>query len=87
MVPTILLAAGQPSLYSEVTATLTPNMRELHQQANRWKLADYQKWIDATPGAKLIVAKRSGHNLQSEDPGLVIDAIRQVVEQAAAQRN
>jgi pimeloyl-ACP methyl ester carboxylesterase len=82
-VPTILLAAGQPMLYSETTASLSPNMRVLHQFQKNWKIADYQKWVDATPGAKLIVARQSGHNIQTEDPQLVIDSIREVTENAA----
>ena len=82
-VPTVLIAAGQPMLYSEVTASLSPNMRFLHQTATSWKLADFQKWVDATPGAKMIVAKRTGHNIPRENPQLVVDVIRQVMQQAA----
>jgi pimeloyl-ACP methyl ester carboxylesterase len=82
-VPTVLIAAGQPMLYLEVTATLSPNMRLLHQMATSWKLADFQKWIDATPGANMIVAKRTGHNIPTENPQLVIDVVRHVVQQAA----
>jgi pimeloyl-ACP methyl ester carboxylesterase len=79
-VPIILLAAGQPTVFSEVTANLSPDMRELSKLMKEWRIADYQKWADATPGAKLVVAKRSGHNIQSEDPQIVINSIREVIQ-------
>ena len=42
-------------------------------------MSDYRRWVEATPGAKLIVAERSGHNIQTEDPQIVADAIRDVI--------
>jgi hypothetical protein len=47
----ILLAAGQPTVFSEVTATLIPNMGALNKLMKDWRISDYQKWVDATPGA------------------------------------
>ena len=47
----------------------------------QWKLKDYEDWVSATPGAKLVVAKRSGHNIQEEDPEIVINAIRRVASE------
>jgi pimeloyl-ACP methyl ester carboxylesterase len=81
-VPTILIAEGQPDLYNEATASLSPNLREFNQAAKRWKLKDYEDWVSATPGATLLVAKRSGHNIQEEDPEIVINAIRRVASEA-----
>ena len=80
-VPTILLAEGQPDLYNEVTASLAPNFREFNKATKQWKLKDYEDWVSATPGAKLVVAKRSGHNIQEEDPEIVINAIRRVTSE------
>jgi pimeloyl-ACP methyl ester carboxylesterase len=42
----------------------------------------YKKWLDTIPGARLIVTDQSGHNVPIEQPGLVIDTIREVVRQA-----
>ena len=81
-VPTILLAEGHPDLYNEATASLSPNFREFNKASKQWKLKDYEEWVSATPGAKLIVAKRSGHNIQEGDPEIVIDAIRRVASEA-----
>lgn len=83
-VPIVLMVAGQQDEYYELTASLTPTMRTLAQDVKRWKIADSQHWVDATPGARLVVAQRSGHNIQTEAPGLVIDAIRDVIERGAA---
>jgi pimeloyl-ACP methyl ester carboxylesterase len=82
-VPIVLMVAGQQDEYSEVTASLAPTMRTLAQDVKRWKIADAQRWVDATPGARLVVAHRSGHNIQTEAPGLVIDMIREVIERSA----
>jgi pimeloyl-ACP methyl ester carboxylesterase len=38
--------------------------------------------VAATPGARLVVAAESGHYVQLDQPELVVDAIRQVVEAA-----
>ena len=84
--PIVLMVAGLQDEYSEVTASLTPTMRTLAQDIKQWKIADSQKWVDNTPGAKLVVAKRSGHNIQTESPGLVVDAIRDAIERSAAIR-
>jgi pimeloyl-ACP methyl ester carboxylesterase len=81
-VPIILLAAGQPTVFLEVTATLSPDMRALNKLMKEWRIADYQKWVDATPGAKLVVAKHSGHNIQTEDPQIVINSIREVIQKS-----
>ena len=55
----------------------------LNQFQKDWKINDYRRWVDATPGAKLVIASRSGHNIQTERPQLVVDAIREVVSEAA----
>lgn len=79
-VPIILLAAGQPMLYSEVDASLSPSMRTLHEFQKQLKLDDYRAWVNTTPGARLVVARTSGHNIQTDDPQLVINAIQEVAD-------
>lgn len=41
----------------------------------------YRKWAETIPGARIIPTEFSGHNVAQEQPKLVIDIIRQVVEQ------
>ena len=40
------------------------------------------EWISKVPGGKHVVAEKSGHFIQAEQPQLVVDAIKQVFDQA-----
>ncbi len=42
-------------------------------------MAEFQKWIDDTPGAKLVTVDRSGHDIESDRPEAVIDAVRETL--------
>ena len=42
----------------------------------------YKTWLDTIPGARLIVTHDSGHNVQIEQPHLVVETIREVVRAA-----
>lgn len=44
----------------------------------------HKEWIEKVPGGKRIVAEKSGHFIQAEEPALVIETIRQMVEPAQA---
>ncbi len=46
------------------------------------KLRFHQQWVDKIPNAKLIITKNSGHGIPFEEPELIVDAIRQVAQQA-----
>lgn len=78
-VPTVLLAAGKTDLYRMPAEGLTPNVLALQEESRRWRRALYQKWIDDTPGAKLVLVEGSGHDIESERPQAVIDAVREVL--------
>src|SRR5436190_20647674 len=78
-VPTILLAAGRPDMDS--SQAMSPALRELHQdnRLGSTSIEAHTKWVADTPGAELIVVRNSGHNIQTEQPQAVTDAIRKVV--------
>jgi pimeloyl-ACP methyl ester carboxylesterase len=78
-VPTILLAADKIDLDAMPTDAVTPNVRALQAEARRWKMTAFQKWTDDTPGAKLIIVQGSGHDIESDRPQAVIDAVREVL--------
>ena len=78
-VPTILLAAGKTDLYKMPADGLTPNVLALQEESRRWRRAAYQKWIDDTPRAKLVIVEGSGHDIESERPQAVIAAVREVL--------
>nr|ACS83712.1 alpha/beta hydrolase fold protein [uncultured bacterium AOCefta2] len=78
-VPTILLAAGKTDLDIVPANELTSDVLALQAEARRWKMADYGKWIEATPGAKLEIVDGSGHDIESDRPQAVVDAVRDVL--------
>jgi pimeloyl-ACP methyl ester carboxylesterase len=43
----------------------------------------HEDWIAKVPGGKHVVVENSGHFIQGEQPQLVIDAIKQVVDQVS----
>jgi pimeloyl-ACP methyl ester carboxylesterase len=45
-------------------------------------LDSHKAWLKKVPNAKHIVTEKSGHGIILEEPRLVIEAIREVVEQA-----
>lgn len=46
----------------------------------------YKQWLDSIPGARLVITDQSGHNVPIEQPELVVEAIRQVVQSAGRDR-
>jgi len=78
-VPMILLAAGRPDMDS--SQAMSPLLRELHRdnRLGSTSIEAHTKWVVETPGAKLIAVSNSGHNIQTEQPQAVINAIRELV--------
>jgi pimeloyl-ACP methyl ester carboxylesterase len=66
-VPVILLSAMRDDTMPEAVRKI-------------W-VARHEEWIAKVPGGKHVIAENSGHFIQAEQPQLVIDTIRQVVDQ------
>ena len=49
-------------------------------EARKMWIQKHKEWIASVPGAKHIIAEKSGHFVQAQDPGLVIEGIRQVMK-------
>ena len=79
-VPTLLLAAGKIDLDVMPAEAVTANVPALQAEARRWKMAAFQRWIDDTPGAELVIVQGSGHDIESARPQAVIDAVRRVLQ-------
>jgi len=45
-----------------------------------------EEWLKKLPNAKQIVTEKSGHNIQQEQPDLVIEAVQKIIEQAGYRR-
>jgi pimeloyl-ACP methyl ester carboxylesterase len=41
-----------------------------------------RKWLGRVPGARQVVARKGGHNIPRDEPGLVVETIRQVLTEA-----
>jgi pimeloyl-ACP methyl ester carboxylesterase len=81
-VPIILLAAGRPNM--DADQAMSPAFRELNKnnRLGSTSIDAHKRWVRETEGARLIIVRNSGHNIQTERPQFVIDAIREVVEKA-----
>ena len=78
-IPVFLIDAISPlevPFATEAIRTLRLNSRREIEAESR----AYRNWVDSIPGARLIVTERSGHNVAQEQPELVVETIRQVVE-------
>ncbi len=86
-IPIILLAApGRISPLYAAKNMLDPELRTLQKVEERRHLDDYRQWVDANPGVKLVVAYKCGHNIQLDNPALVIAAIQEVADPLLSSR-
>jgi pimeloyl-ACP methyl ester carboxylesterase len=67
-----------------LSATRTPTGVEAAASAV-W-LTQHKEWVKKVPGAKLVPAEKSGHMIQLEQPDLVIEAIKDEVNQANSKK-
>jgi pimeloyl-ACP methyl ester carboxylesterase len=76
-IPLIVLARGA----STMSDTLGLPAEVVQQREVIWR--ELQAELAAlSPNGRLVIADQSGHNIHHDQPGLVVDAIRQVVEAA-----
>jgi pimeloyl-ACP methyl ester carboxylesterase len=75
-VPVILLTGGRTGDFR------TPELLQAWQSLHK-------EWLKQVPSGKHILAEKSGHDIHQEEPELVINAIKEIVESARqkAQRN
>lgn len=48
--------------------------------ARKMWIQKHKEWIASVPEAKHIIAEKSGHFVQAQEPALVIEAIRQMAK-------
>ncbi|MGI8485006.1 MAG: alpha/beta fold hydrolase [Thermomicrobiales bacterium] len=73
-IPLYVITAGLPFDISEADLGFSP-----HAWQDAWSTAQDQLAM-LLPDARHVIAKRSGHNIQLDEPNLVTEAIRQVVD-------
>lgn len=79
--PLVLIDAISPRDVPFASRTIRQLRADLRPEIDAESRA-YRSWVDAIPGAHLVITDRSGHNVPIEQPDLVIETIRDVVETA-----
>ena len=63
-------------------AEVSPLPSEVAEKLNQVRPAMQQELLGLSSNSTHIIAEESGHSIQMEQPDLVIDAIRQVVQES-----
>jgi pimeloyl-ACP methyl ester carboxylesterase len=80
--PVVLISGmGPREIPGFLPADLKAEVQKDQQTLYPAKLRFHRQWTDKIPTAKLIITKNSGHGIPFEEPELIVDAIRQVVQQ------
>lgn len=64
-----------------LTKELKAEVKEDRDILYQAKLKFHKQWVEQFPKGKLLIAEESGHMVPLEQPTIVVDAIRHVVEQ------
>jgi pimeloyl-ACP methyl ester carboxylesterase len=75
-IPLVVVAHGIPEMFNGLLSPAEAERAEQHWQKMQVELARL------SPSGKLLIAEKSGHKIHVEQPELVVEAIRQVVEAA-----
>lgn len=72
--------AAKVSPGMQVTLISATQDEGMPAEAKKVWIQKHKKWIASVPGGKHIIAEKSGHFVQAQEPALVIEAIRQIVK-------
>jgi pimeloyl-ACP methyl ester carboxylesterase len=81
-IPVFLIDALGPLDVPFATETIRA-LRMRGRAENEAEHLEYMNWLDTIPDSRLIVTRRSGHNIPIEQPDLVIETIRQMAERTS----
>ena len=81
--PVVVLASGLPGTPGEEKGAQDAAPGFVESAVQRWKLSRLQALADSSSRGRTVVATKSGHYIQSDEPELVVGAIRDVVHDAA----
>ena len=77
----LICGMGPIEIPSFLPVDLKAELRKDQQTFYPAKLRFHQEWTDQIPDAKLIITKNSGHGIPFEEPELIVNTIRQMVQQ------
>ena len=72
--PLVILTAGDPGQYADAPPPLAAHMARVKPELHR-------DLLRLSTNSRLVIAERSGHFIHRDQPDLVIDAIRRVVDE------
>jgi pimeloyl-ACP methyl ester carboxylesterase len=76
-VPVIVVARGQPLAADEMPTAWSADQRRRREELRQALQADL---ATLSPAGELIVAERSGHSIHHDQPEVVVQAVRKLVE-------
>jgi len=74
--------AAKVPLGIQVTLISATQDEGMPADARKMWVEKHKEWLAGVPGSKHIIADKSGHFIQGQEPALVIEAIRQMVKKA-----
>jgi pimeloyl-ACP methyl ester carboxylesterase len=87
-VPVVVIAGmGPRKIPGFVNVKLRTELQKDHETLYPAKLRFYRQWLEGIPGGKLIITENSGHGIPLEEPELIADTIREMVEDVRRQDN
>ena len=82
--PVVVLTSGLLRTYAKVEAAQEENAAPgfMESVIQRWKVSRHRALASSSSRGRTVVAKKSGHYIQFDEPELVVGAIRDVVHAA-----
>lgn len=78
--------AKLPAKVPIILLVATQNPSDMDPAVTSVWLAKHNEWAKKVPQAKLVLAEKSGHMIQFQQPELVVDAIKEEVNQANSKK-
>jgi pimeloyl-ACP methyl ester carboxylesterase len=79
-VPIVLLTGVRVDRHKD------PEVRLMELAARREALAEIERWLAQVPAAEHVETQKCGHNIPTEEPALVVEAIKRVIDRAGGLR-
>jgi pimeloyl-ACP methyl ester carboxylesterase len=79
-IPVSVITAMGPRVLPKSISVTEEQMKEYRTVKPMW-LKFHQEWVDRLPNGRHIITEKSGHGVPFEEPELVINTIREMVEQ------
>ncbi len=76
----VLLDATSPTMLDDITGVIPEYGADLERV---WSEGQ-ERWLQVSGDSRLSTAEESGHHIHVDQPGLAVEAVRRVTDQAAA---